>query len=336
MVRPNSKSLIVTHLAARCPECAADTVCSHERATCEFCDGKTDAGCLHREPAAKSKRAIHGAYAHLDELARVGRGRPSTKSPHVGIKRDDLAAEIDVSESLLSEAIYVVEQLRATDPERLDRMLAADAPDLGAVYDDLRSAKKERDTANRDRRFTSAPIRDAVHEVYGGDFRDAASELASDGSNPMHAPRIYTESDDGLSQPWAPKTWCNPPFSRKADFFAKAACEASAGHASYVVSPDDTSTIAFHSALAACVDMLYFVGRPKYGSPVGASEDSPNFGTVIFGFGQSCSPLAAALRKRGIKCTVVPSAATYAALSARLAELEQIVAGDGAGDGSIA
>lgn len=37
------------------------------------------------------------------------------------------------------------------------------------------------------------------------------------------APRFYTKRDDGLVQPWAPLTWCNPPWAIQGVWLARAA-----------------------------------------------------------------------------------------------------------------
>lgn len=167
--------------------------------------------------------------------------------------------------------------------------------------------------AERDRRFTSPEIAEAVRAAFrGSDFLDAASEYTGEaGINPIGADRIYTRDDDGLKRDWESRTWCNFPFSRKASFLAKAVWEMRKGHYSYCLAPDDMSTKATHFAMRYARDILVFLGRPDFKKPNGESEKRPNFGTLIFGFGMSTQPLASELRKRGWNCTVLPSPKTY-------------------------
>lgn len=47
-------------------------------------------------------------------------------------------------------------------------------------------------------------------------------DAATDSSNPLGMSKFYTKKDNGLIQDWDTWTFCNPPYSMKHDFVAKA------------------------------------------------------------------------------------------------------------------
>lgn len=260
---------------------------------------------IPNRPLSDGQIAFMAAFAHRDELAGRRRGRPSKKCPPVGISVAELAQSRGISKSLLDEAIFVDRNLSEDDPRRA-RILQAQKQgrlELTAVYDDLKGI----DRANeRDRRFTPAVCRESLHALWGSDFLDAASEHLPDGTNPMHADQIYTKDDDGLQRAWAPRTWCNVPFSKKTDWIAKAIRERAQGNGSYVVLPDDMSTVATHEACREADEILLVLGRFDYLKPDGTSEKRPNFGTLILSFGLEIGPLADELKKRDVESMVLP------------------------------
>jgi phage N-6-adenine-methyltransferase len=59
--------------------------------------------------------------------------------------------------------------------------------------------------------------------------------------------RYYTREDDGLSKPWAKRTWCNPPYGKDVGrWVEKAHREAVKGNISVLLLPSSTNTKWWH------------------------------------------------------------------------------------------
>jgi phage N-6-adenine-methyltransferase len=81
------------------------------------------------------------------------------------------------------------------------------------------------------------------------------------------APKFYTAQDDGLSQPWFGRVWCNPPYGKGIADWVKKAWESHHQNAAVVVMllPARTDTKWFHDyALKGRVEFLK--GRLKFGN----------------------------------------------------------------------
>lgn len=79
-------------------------------------------------------------------------------------------------------------------------------------------------------------------------------------------PRYYTESDNGLIQPWASWTWCNPPYSLVGSFVDKAIAEAHFRQVSSVLLvPARTDTRWFHRLAGRADEIRLLKGRLKFG-----------------------------------------------------------------------
>lgn len=59
-----------------------------------------------------------------------------------------------------------------------------------------------------DDRGTDQAFFDATAERFGGFTLDVAAARHN-----AKAPRFYTREQDGLTQPWVGRVWCNPPYS---------------------------------------------------------------------------------------------------------------------------
>jgi len=248
-----------------------------------------------------------------------------------GEQDDELAAAAGVTATYIRYARRILKDWS----ERVPEVLSGEAA-LHAVNQQLKdrasargaSGTNKKDGADeRDMRETPPIVCEAVREVFGGsNFLDAASHRNAKGKNPVGADRIYTEDDDALHRAWEPRTWCNFPFSKKKSFLAKAVWEAHKGNASYCLGPDGMSTKAMHFALRHATDVLVIKGRLDFAKPDGTSEKRPNFGSLVFGFGRSAQPLADALRKRGVWCTVLVNGDQHFKLLSEVDRLRQRLA----------
>jgi phage N-6-adenine-methyltransferase len=141
------------------------------------------------------------------------------------------------------------------------------------------------------------PLADAV----GGFDLDPASGAEAE----PHAAKVYTEEDDGLSQPWHGAVFLNPPFSEKADWIQKAIAEVNEGRADLVVTvlPCDTSTTWFHDMVSeAPIHCFIGPGRQEFdrrGDEPGGT--APSFAVLVAVFGEEMpKELLGVLSTRGI------------------------------------
>jgi phage N-6-adenine-methyltransferase len=135
-----------------------------------------------------------------------------------------------------------------------------------------------------DRRFTPAVIVRALESLCGQRF---ALDVAAESTPGGHVcERFFTRVDDGLSRSWGKPgemAWCNPPYSEKDRWIAKARTEAARGVKVWLWLP--LTADPSRQALARSVDALVMAGwRVRYVSPCGLPTDSPN-AVVQAGFG---------------------------------------------------
>lgn len=72
----------------------------------------------------------------------------------------------------------------------------------------------------------------------------------------------YTANDDGLTQPWSGRVWCNPPFGREAVKWLRKCAEH--GNAIALV-PARTETAMFYETVWGAADAVLFIkGRPHF------------------------------------------------------------------------
>lgn len=91
----------------------------------------------------------------------------------------------------------------------------------------------------------------------------------------------YSAEEDGLLQPWAPRNWCNPPFSHAAEFAERAALMAQRCFNSLLVLPAATSASWFHgNVFLGASELVFLRGRVPF---VLDGKEAPgnNVGTVL-------------------------------------------------------
>ena len=72
----------------------------------------------------------------------------------------------------------------------------------------------------------------------------------------------FTVQDDGLSQPWHGRVWCNPPFGREAIKWLRRMAEHGNGIA---LIPARTETVMFYETVWGAADAVLFIkGRPHF------------------------------------------------------------------------
>lgn len=122
-------------------------------------------------------------------------------------------------------------------------------------------------------------------------------DVASGAEHSPVADRGYDKDDDGLSQPWPGKIWCNPPYSNISPWLRKAISERQQSRAEFVVAlvKGDTSTDWFHK-YGTEADLFVFVNyRMKFGD----SSNSAPFPSLVLVYGELPDAAISSLRNHG-------------------------------------
>lgn len=134
----------------------------------------------------------------------------------------------------------------------------------------------------QDIRFTPPDVLAKLTEVLGPIGLDPCGDRRSF----VQARKTFTESDDGLRQPWlCPQGWVfvNPPFSNAAAFVQKGVAERQADRADRIVFllKGQTHGRLLHDTLHPVADLLLLRDRVGFVHPDGRHMTNANFGVVL-------------------------------------------------------
>ena len=102
-------------------------------------------------------------------------------------------------------------------------------------------------------------------------------DVAATADNAM-IPRFWTESDDGLAQPWdGERVWCNPPYGNEQKGFVKKAAERRA-EVSVLLIPARTDTAIWHDYIFPLAEVRFLRGRVRF---VGSKSSAPFPSAVV-------------------------------------------------------
>lgn len=92
----------------------------------------------------------------------------------------------------------------------------------------------------------------------------------------------FSKEDSALDKEWYGKVWCNPPFSLKNEFIAKAREQVDKGNCIvYMLLPMRMETIAVHKHIMNKAILYIPNGRISFETPEGKTLGTPNFASVI-------------------------------------------------------
>lgn len=95
----------------------------------------------------------------------------------------------------------------------------------------------------------------------------------------------YTPEQDGLTQSWTGRVWCNPPYGRNVGQWVKKAHDtASGGGFVVMLLPARTDTRWFHDYIYGKTEVRFVKGRLKFG---GCQNAAP-FPSMVVIFGGEC------------------------------------------------
>jgi len=96
------------------------------------------------------------------------------------------------------------------------------------------------------------------------------------------AARFYTIEDDGPSQPWTGRVFCNPPYSNKELWLSKAIESAKAGATVFMLLPASTETAWFHDlVLPHASEVRFLRGRIRFLGYLGTEIPQPRNGSML-------------------------------------------------------
>ena len=99
--------------------------------------------------------------------------------------------------------------------------------------------------------------------------------------------KFYTKEQDGLSQPWTGRVWCNPPYGKKLPAWAKACAEYGRGGGIVVLLvPARTDTRWWRDYCMTASEIRFVPGRLKFGN----SKNSAPFPSAVCIFGTPKHP----------------------------------------------
>ena len=102
-------------------------------------------------------------------------------------------------------------------------------------------------------------------------------DVAANRQNAM-LPRYWTETDDGLAQPWdGERVWCNPPYGKWQKAFVEKAAERLA-EVSVLLIPARTDTAIWHDYIFPLAEVRFLRGRIRF---VGSKHSAPFPSAVV-------------------------------------------------------
>lgn len=123
---------------------------------------------------------------------------------------------------------------------------------------------------------TPQDLFDILNKVYKFDLDVCAT------SENAKCPRYFTKAQDGLSQEWKGKIWCNPPYGREIDKWVKKAHESyKAGATVVMLLPARTDTKWIHEWVFGSAITIFLKGRLKFGK----SNNSAPFPSMLAIYG---------------------------------------------------
>jgi phage N-6-adenine-methyltransferase len=121
--------------------------------------------------------------------------------------------------------------------------------------------------------------------------------------------RVYfTTEDDGLTQEWYGRVWCNPPYCDADKFADKLLAELGAGRVTSAILLVNAyiDTRWFQRAAAVCAAICFPLGRVYFERPGDDHARQPRFGSALLYFGLQMERFRAAFADKGL--IVIPEA----------------------------
>lgn len=208
-----------------------------------------------------------------------------------------LAAAGDVSINLASQFVDLPQEVQ-------QEAIAAIAEHSEPAKEVMRKAVKKAHVANNSGNnewYTPADYIALAREVMGGiDTDPATSEIAN---RTVQAAQIFTAEDNGLTQQWSGRVWCNPPYAQPliAEFAEAIASKFEAGEIEQacVLVNNGTETGWFQRMLQAASAVCFPRSRIRFVDPEGNPSGAPLQGQAVLYLGNEPETFARVFSEKG-------------------------------------
>jgi hypothetical protein len=138
--------------------------------------------------------------------------------------------------------------------------------------------------------LTPAYVLEPVRQALDGIDTDPCTEP----DNPTGACWYYTAEQDGLTRAWLGSVYCNPPYGKAREPWARKCIEhASVGNRVVLLMPAATDTRIFQEALTSADEVLFIKGRVKFGVlRPNRRQQAASHPSALFGWNVSLAPCA--------------------------------------------
>lgn len=209
-----------------------------------------------------------------------------------------LAAAVDAGHVAVSAAAMI-----ATLPVEQQAEVVAHGPgEIKRVAGAMRSHPENLHANESVEWYTPEDIIAAAREVLGTIDLDPASCVEA--NRVVRAERIFSESDDGLAQPWAGRVWMNPPYGRdgegesnQAKWLGKLLAEYSSGNIEQAIAIVNASTADGWFRSLWAFPICFTGSRIRFWRP-GEPAQSPRYGSAIVYLGPNVDHFASVFGDR--------------------------------------
>lgn len=154
--------------------------------------------------------------------------------------------------------------------------------------------------AGSDDQYTPRWVLDAARQVLGRIDLDPATSAAAQAV--VGAQRYYTQTDNGLIQPWAGRVWCNPPYSDPLPWVKKLIGHYRAGEVSAallllnIAGAPEWARLLWHGGYPVCI----LAARIEFATPDGRQRPAKNmYDQFLWYFGRRPGRFASAFAPYG-------------------------------------
>lgn len=261
---------------------------------------RAQADALKIEARAKMRLADeYDAAQERGELRQANTGRSASALEAPGAE--------DIG--LTHKQIYEARQLRDVEAEEpgvvssvIDAMVdRGEEPTKAALSREIANRPHVAQNSGNNEWYTPADYITLAREVMGGvDVDPASSDIAN---QTVQADTFYTAEQDGLTQTWRGRVWCNPPYAQPliaefADAIANKYDEGEIEQACVLVN-NATETGWFQRMLRSASAVCFPKSRIRFIDPQGNPSGAPLQGQAVLYFGRNVERFATSYSVKG-------------------------------------
>lgn len=245
-------------------------------------------------------RAVRRAGELLEQVEAGKGGRPpkTTDGADSSLSRRQVASEAGLSE----RQQYTAQRVARVPQEDFEAQVESDTPPTITALAEQGKKPHVANNSGNNEWYTPPQFIQAAHMVMGRiDLDPASSEAANKNVN---AERFFTETDNGLEQPWHGRVFMNPPYERGlvAEFTSKLIAEHESGRVteSIVLVNNATETRWFQELAKECDAVCLVSGRIKYLTPELKPANTPLQGQAFIYSGPNAAQFCSEFGQFGV------------------------------------